>query len=299
MPKSEAVPPKTSLWSLRGLSLPQLARQLALGFSEDELSTRSAALSFYFIFAFFPMLLSLVVLIGFFARNQDVHAGLVSQFNQLMPASAVALVEKTVREISEHSSRWKLFLGLLAAVWSGSSGVSAIINALNRSYRVRESRPYWKRTLVSLGLAGAISALTITALAIFLSGGNLAQIIGSRTGWSGATILLWQYAEWPIALFFVLFALALIYNLGPDLRRPWRLMTPGSLVAVLAWVAASLVFRLYVHFLSSYSRSYGSLGAVMVLLLWLYITGLAILTGGKIDALIDRAPTGEGAQASK
>src|SRR5262249_32702242 len=270
------------------MSVPQLLRQVALGFAEDELFTRSAALSFYFIFAFFPMLLSLVVIVGFFARNQEVHAGLVSQFNKLMPASAVALVEKTVREISEHSSRWKLVLGLLAAVWSGSSGVSSIMDALNRSYRVRESRPYWKRTLVSLGLAAAISALTITALAVFLSGGNLAQIIGSRTGLSGATISLWQYAEWPIALFFVLLALALIYNLGPDLHRPWRWTTPGSLVAVLAWVAASLVFRIYVHYFSSYSRSYGSLGAVMVLLLWLYLTGLAILAGGAIDAVLCR-----------
>jgi membrane protein len=271
------------------MSLRQLLRQLALGVSEDELFTRSAALSFYFIFAFFPMLLSLVVILGFFARNQEVHIGLVSQFNQLMPASAVALVDKTVREISEHSSRWKLALGLLAAVWSGSSGVSAIIDALNRSYRVRESRPYWKRTLISLGLAAAISALTIAALAVFLTGGDLARIVGEHTGWSRATISLWQYAEWPIALLFVLLALALIYNLGPDLHRPWRWTTPGSLLAVLAWVAASLVFRVYVHYFSSYSRSYGSLGAVMVLLLWLYITGLAILAGGAIDAQLGRA----------
>jgi membrane protein len=285
----------TFISSLRRVSLRHVARQVALGFSEDELFTRSAALSFYFIFAFFPMLLSLVVIVGFFARNQDVHASLVNQFNQLMPASAVVLVEKTVREISDHSSRWKLVLGLLAAVWSGSSGVSSIMDALNRSYGVRESRPYWKRTLVSLGLAAAISALTVTALAVFLAGGDLAQAIGSWTGWSRATISLWQYAEWPIALFFVLLALALIYNLGPDLRRPWRWSTPGSLVAVLAWVAASLIFRVYVHFFSSYSRSYGSLGAVMVLLLWLYLTGLAILAGGAIDAAIDRLnPTGSG-----
>jgi membrane protein len=295
LPEPEPVRPKASL---RGLSLPKLLRHLALGFAEDELFIRSAALSFYFIFAFFPMLLSLVVMVGFFARNQEVHAGLVSQFNKLMPASAVALVEKTIREISEHSSRWKLVLGLLAAVWSGSSGVSSIMAALNRSYRVRESRPYWKRTLLSLGLAAAISALTIAALAIFLTGGDLAQMVGSRTGWSHATISLWQNAEWPIALLFVLFALALIYNLAPDLPRPWRWITPGSLVAVLAWVAVSLVFRVYVHYFSSYSRSYGSLGAVMVLLLWLYITGLAILAGGMIDAVVDRETTA-GPQLSK
>jgi len=298
LPKLESVQPKTSIWNLRGLPPAVLARQLVLGFSEGELFTRSAALSFYFIFAFFPMLLSLVVIIGFFARNQEVHAGLVSQFDRLMPSSAVSLVEKTVREISEHSSRWKLALGLLAAVWSGSSGVSSIMDALNRSYRVKETRPYWKRHIISLGLAAAISALSITALAVFLSGGDLAQAIGSRTGWSQATIMLWQYAEWPIALFFVLLTLALLYNLGPDLHRHWRWTTPGSLVAVLAWVAASLVFRVYVHYLSSYSRSYGSLGAVMVLLLWLYLTGLAILAGGTIDAAIDRA-NAAGSQLSK
>ncbi|HMF91785.1 MAG TPA: YihY/virulence factor BrkB family protein, partial [Candidatus Angelobacter sp.] len=133
-----------------------------------------------------------------------------------------------------------------------------------------------------------ISALTVAALAVFLTGGDVARIVGEHTGWSHATISLWQYAEWPIALFFVLFALALIYNLGPNLRRPWRWTTLGSLVAVLAWVAASLAFRVYVHYFTSYSRSYGSLGAVMVLLLWLYITGLAILAGGAIDAVVCR-----------
>ncbi len=274
---------------MHGLSLRHLLRKLALGFDEDELFTRSAAFSYYFIFAFFPTLLCLVAVLGVMAQSEETRAGLVRQFSQLMPASAVALVESTIREISAHSSRWKLAVGLLAALWSGSSGVSSIMDALNRAYRVQESRPYWRRTALSIGLSAAISALTIAALAIFLYGGEFAQFIGNRTGLSQATVRLWQFAQWPIALLFVLFALALVYNLGPDVRRPWRWITPGSLVAVLVWVTASLVFRVYVHYLSSYSRSYGSLGAVMVLLLWLYLAGLAILAGGEIDAVIDRA----------
>src|SRR5262249_54121202 len=139
------------------------------------------------------------------------------------------------------------------------------------------------------GLSATMSALTIAALAIFLYGGEFAQFIGSRTGLSQATVRLWQFAQWPIALLFGLFALALVYNLGPHVHRPWHWVTPGSLLPVLVWVTASLVFRAYVHYLSSYSRTYGSLGAVMVLLLWLYLAGLAILAGGEIDAVIDRA----------
>lgn len=267
----------------------ELGRRLIRGFAEDELLTRAAALSFYFIFALFPTILSLVALLGLFAQSHDLHAGLASQFGRLMPPSALALVERIIREISVHSSRWKLGFGLLLALWSGSRGMSCIMDALDRSYRVPESRPFWKRQVIAIALTAAISALTFAALVIVLFGGSLAEFVGARTGLSQPMVTLWQLAARPIALLFVLFSLALIYYVGPDTRQRWRWITPGSLVGVVLWIAASLLFRVYLHFFNTYGKSYGSLGAVMVLLLWLYITGLAILTGGTINAEIEHA----------
>jgi membrane protein len=260
---------------------------------EDELLTRSAALSYYFIFTLFPMLFSLLSLLGLFAQSNDFRADLVQRFGHLMPSIAVDLVRTTVREISVYSSRWKVALGLLITVWSGSSGMSCIMDALNRSFRMQESRPFWKRELISFGLTAAISGLILAALVIVFAGSTVAEFVGGWTGLSQATISLWELAEWPIALVSVFFALALIYYFGPDIRQPWRWITPGSLAAVAVWIAASLFFRQYVRFFGAYSRSYGSLGAVMVLLLWLYIAGLAILLGGEINAEIVRTHESE------
>jgi membrane protein len=278
-----------SRWQISGLSPLKLAQGLFRRIGQDELFTRAAALSYYFIFALFPMLLSLLAIVGMFAQATDLHGKLGQQLGQLMPPSALKLVEVTMREISIYSSRWKAGLGLALALWSGSGGMGCIMDFLDRSRRVRESRPLWERQAVALGLTALVSGLGFVSLVIVIAGETLAAFVGERTGLSWTTVAIWDVVQWPIALFFVVFALALIYRFGPAVPRPWRWITPGSVVAVLVWVMASLLFRLYLRFFSTYGRSYGSLGAVMVLLLWLYITGAAILLGGEIDAEIESA----------
>jgi membrane protein len=280
---------KLPLWGLGGLAPLEFARRLLRGTMEDELLTRAAALSFYFIFALFPIVLSLMAILGLLAQTRDLRTGLLYQFGQLMPPSALALIEGTVKELSLHSSGWKLAFGILLALWSGSSGMSSIMDALDRCYGVRDSRSYLRRLLTSLALTTTISALTLGALGIVLFGGSLVEFLGARIGLSHFVVMLWETAAWPIALLLVLFSLALIYFVGPDVNARWRWLTPGSVVGVAAWVAASLLLRAYLHFFNNYSRTYGSLGAVMILLLWLYLTGLAILIGGKIDAEIENA----------
>jgi membrane protein len=285
----EPIRRKIPRWQIAGLSPLELGRRLFESVVKDDLLTRAAALSYYSIFALFPMLLSLLATVGLFAQVADLHGTLGKRIGQLMPPTALALVEKTIREISLHSTRWKLVFGLLLALWSGSGSMGCIMDALDRAYRVQRSQPFWKRQAIAVGLTALVSVLTFVALVIVLAGGILADFVGEHTGLSQATIAIWQALEWPVALLFVLLALALIYCFGPAVRRPWRWVTPGSVVSVLVWVLASLLFRLYLRFFSTYGRSYGSLGAVMVLLLWLYITGLAIVLGAEINAEIDRA----------
>jgi membrane protein len=278
---------------LGGLTVLQLGKRVWHEILQDEVLTRSAALSYYFFSALIPMVFFLTAILGIFAgQSEHLRASLLNYFAKLMPQAALTLVEKALGEISRNSSGIKLVFGLVLSLWVGAGGVSSIIDALNHCYHIKDSRPYWKRQLLSLGLTVALAALTVCALAIVLYGGDIAEFVGQHTGLSNITLLAWKVLQWPVALFFVIYALALIYYWGPDARHDWQWITPGSMVALVTWIAASVLFRVYLHFYNSYSKSYGSLGAVMVLLLWLYITGLAILVGGEINSEIENAATG-------
>jgi membrane protein len=216
-----------------------------------------------------------------------------------MPPDAYTLLQKTLKEITNNSTGLKLAIGLVLALWSGSGGVSSIMDALNRCYHVNDARPYWKQKLISLILTVAISALTVAALVIILYGGVIAQFVGSHTGLSTATVMAWRIVQWPVALFFVVLAFALLYFWGPDTEQDWQWITPGSLVGVVLWIGASIVFRVYLHYFNSYSKTYGSLGAVIILLYWLFISGLALLAGGEINSEIEHAAAERGHPEAK
>jgi membrane protein len=288
-----------SLWRLGGLTPWQLLKNVYEQFNKDEVLTRSAALSFYFAYALFPMLLFIVAVLGFFARNQALVNTFSYHVSLVMPPAAFALLSKVLREIAAHATGFKMVLGLGLAVWSASTGISSVMDALNHCYNVEESRPYWKRHIISIALTVALVGLTILSLVIVLYGTYIADFIGERTGLEHATVIAWQIVQWPIALLLVAFAFALMYHWGPDLRQPWRWLTPGSLIGVSLWIAASLLFRTYLHYFNSYSRTYGSLGAGIVLLLWLLLSGMAILIGGEIDAEIAKAIARRGAEEAR
>jgi membrane protein len=173
------------------------------------------------------------------------------------------------------------------------------MDALNRCYHVKDSRPWWKQRLMAIALTVAISVLTIAALAIVLYGGDIVNFVGSHLGLSSLAVIAWRVVQWPIALFFVVLSFALLYYWSPDTEQQWMWITPGSVVGVLTWIGASLLFRVYLHFFDSYSKTYGSLGAVIVLLLWLYISGMAILLGGEINSEIENAAAERGHPEAK
>jgi membrane protein len=290
----QATKEQTSPWKLGGLTPWQLLKRVYHQFDEDEVFTRSAALAYYFISALFPTIFFLMAVLGLFAQRHDLQSSLLNYTARFMPGDAFTLVQKTLREITTSSSGLKLALGLVLALWSSSGGIRSIIDALNRCYHVKESRPLWMRLLISIGLTVSMSALTVAALVIVLYGGDIARFVGAHTGLSAALVRAWQILQWPIALFFVIVSFALLYFWGPDAQQQWQWITPGSLVGVLLWIGISLLFREYLHFFNSYSKSYGSLGAVIVLLLWLYISGLALLTGAEINSEIENAAARRG-----
>ena len=290
---------RLSPWKLGGLTSWQLLKRVYNEFNEDEVLTRSAALAFYFVSALVPMVFFLMAILGLLAQGHDLQSGLLGYAGRFMPPDAYTLLQKTLKEITNNSTGLKLAIGLVLALWSGSGGVSSIMDALNRCYHVSDSRPFWKQRLLAIALTIALSALTITALIIILYGGDIAQFVGNHTGLSAPLVMAWRIVQWPFAFFFVVLSFALLYFWGPDTEQDWQWITPGSLVGVILWIGVSFIFRGYLHYFNSYSKTYGSLGAVIILLYWLFISGLALLVGGEINSEIEHAAAERGHPEAK
>jgi membrane protein len=211
-----------------------------------------------------------------------------------MPSSAITLVHTTLDEISKARGGGKLSLGILAALWAASNGMGAISDTLNDAYAVKEERPWWRVRLVAIGLTIMVSLLIVVALAIVLFGGQIGERLAMHFGFSESFAVVWKILQWPIALFFLLLTFDLIYSFAPDVRhRKRKLWTLGAIVAVTLWLLVSFGFRLYLHFFNTYSVTYGSLGALIVLMLWFYFTGLAILIGGEINSELEQDAKGQ------
>ena len=290
-----------SVWKLGGLSWRTLGRRVWREFYAGGLLTHAAALAFYFLLALFPLLLFLITILGFLTDSgNEMRDALLAQLSRIAPPAASALVYATVEEIAQNAGGGKLSFGLLTALWVASSGVAALGESLNAMYGVAESRPYWKARISAVGLTMTIVLLIVSALMLMLYGGEIGEVIANRYNQGSHFLAVWSVLQVPIALAFVLFSFALIYYFAPDLRdQKWYWITPGSVIGVLLWLLASVLFRIYLRHFDSYSLTYGSLGAVIVLSLWFYLTGTAILLGGKINAEVENAAAEAGMPEAK
>ncbi|MBC8030553.1 MAG: YihY/virulence factor BrkB family protein [Pyrinomonadaceae bacterium] len=250
----------------------------------------AAQLSYYFLLALFPLLLVLMTLLGYFAEaGSELRLKLLSYLSSVMPGSAITLVHTTLDEISDAKSGGKLSLGILAALWAASNGMGAISATLNAAYGVRETRSWWKVRVISIALTIAVSIMIVMALALVMYGGYIGDRVAARFDFSNGFTLAWKLLQWPIALFFLMLTFNLIYYFAPDnAKRMRKWWTAGTVTAIVLWLLVSMGFRLYLHFFNSYSVTYGSLGALIVLMLWFYFTGLAILIGGEINSELEQ-----------
>lgn len=280
-----------SIWRLGGLRPRQLAKTVMRGVNEDNLLGRAAELAYNLILAIFPLMIFLLSLFGLFASHRQalVH-NFFSYFSAFLPPAAFQMFTTTVREIIHSTGGGKLTFGLLFTLWFAAGGMTSMMNTLNGVYRVQESRSFIKFRAIALGLTVAIAILVIVALLLVLVGGHISNVIGSRFGMQSAVVIVWRVVQWIAVLCSLSVAFSLIYYFGANLEEQhWYWITPGSVIGVLLWLAASGAFRAYLHFFNSYSRTYGSLGAVMIMLIWLYVSGLAFLIGGEINADIEHA----------
>jgi membrane protein len=290
-----------TLWNLGGLTLKAAGKRTVAGILENDLFGRASELAYNFILALFPLLLFLMSLFGLFAsRGQLLTSNLMSYLADVLPPSSFAVVDRTIREISGNSGGGKITFGIILTLWFASGGMTSMMSTLNGAYSVREGRSYVKVHVIAIALTVAVSCLILSALAIVLAGGYGAERLGSMFYMAAITVWAWKLLQWPVALMFVVLSFSLIYYFGPDLKEHhWYWITPGSLFGVLVWLTASFAFRGYLHFFNTYSRIYGSLGAVMILLVWFYVTGLAFLIGGEINAQIEHAAAERGHPEAK
>jgi membrane protein len=291
--------PLRDLWNLQGVSAGRIARQTVKSTLHDNLLSRAAELGFYFLFALFPTLVCASSILGLAARSaSDIYASLLQYLNWVLPPTAYGVVIATFNQTAQAATSGKITLGLAAAIWSASVGFSAMQDGMNAVYRVRESRPYWKARGAAVLVTVLLSVLVTLNLGVLLGGDFCARYLYAH---------IWHHAlgaiasgtvrivSGLIACVLLLWQLSLIYYFAPDLeRKRWRWSSPGAAFALLGWIAASMGLKAYLHYSNSFTIAYGSLGAVIVLLTWFYITGLMILLGAEINSEIQAAVVARG-----
>lgn len=264
-------------------------------FVAEDVTTNAAQVAFYFIFALFPLLLFLLNIIGLFlGAAEDVQKELFVYLEQVVPSSALKLIQDTITEITADGGGGKLTFGALLALWSASAGVDNIRIALNDVYDLEETRPWWKYKLTCLLLTLGIALLIFLALGIVFYGGQFLNLLFSPLGFQiDSYFILTAFSIIVVGVALVL-SFALIYNFAPN-HDPfdWHWISPGAVTAIVLWIVLSLGFRVYLNYFDSYSKTYGSVGAIIVLLLWLYLTAMVILIGGIVNAVGEKTDKGE------
>lgn len=255
---------------------------------EEDIFNNAAQVAFYFSFAIFPLLLFLVTLFGFFLESADqFRTDLYFYLRQIMPFSAYELVQKTIDEITENSTSGKLTIGILIALWSASSGVDSLRNGLNAVYKCKETRSWFKTKALSLLLTFLLTLLITIALGIIFYGWQLISFIFSLLSLPVPSPSILVILQWTISLSVLLLVFEVFFSILPDrIPKRWYWITPGAVVSIILWLIVSSGFRAYLAYFNTYDKFYGSIGAVIILMLWLYLTSSAILVGGSINAVL-------------
>jgi len=271
---------------LGGLTFKGLAVRVWRETNEDGILGHAAELAYYFLLALFPMLIFLTSLVGFLPGLREAIFTALAKF---VPGDAMRLVSETLSDVTRNRSGGLISFGLLGALWAASGGVTAVMGALNVAYDAREERSFWKVRLIAVGLTIMLALLVVGGTTLVMFGDRFAAWLASQLGLGTAFAVVWGAVHYLVGFALLFLGLELIYYYGPNVEQDWKWVTPGAVFAVVSIVVASLLFSLYLRFAPDYSATYGSLGAVIVLMLWLYLMGAVILIGGEIDAEIDHA----------
>ncbi|WP_104139913.1 YihY/virulence factor BrkB family protein [Arthrobacter sp. ZGTC131] len=272
------------------LSWKYIARKTLREFTSDQCPDLAASLTYYGVLSLFPALLALVSLLGIFGQPEKTTAALLEIVQGIAPGSTVDMIRQPVEELTTSpAAGFALIIGLATALWSASGYVGAFGRAMNRIYETDEGRGFVKLRGTMLGVT--LLAVVIVALlaAMLVISGPVAEAVGGVLGLGGVFLTVWNIAKWPVIVLLVIVIIAVLYYATPNVRQPkLRWMSMGSLIALVAFVIASLGFGFYVANFSSYDKTYGAIGGVIVMLLWLWILNMSLLFGAEFDAEMER-----------
>lgn len=286
--------PLESLWDLKGVPLGVVIKRTWQSIVEDRLFGHAAELGFYFLFALFPTLLCASSILGLAARSAyQIYERLLDYLALVIPTAALGTVLSTFNETTAAATSGKVTFGLIAAIWSASVGVSAVQDTLNVVYKIQDTRSYFIARIHAIGLTILLTIIISLGLASLLGGDFMARMMYHQIHDQAMRVtaaLSVRAIAWMIAFSLLALSFAVVYYWAPDYKtRRWHWLTPGGAVGITGWVLASLGLRVYLHFFDSYTITYGSLGAVITLLTWFYITGLMILLGAELNSQIEAA----------
>jgi membrane protein len=254
---------------------------------DDNCLGLAAQLAYYFFLALFPALLFLLALASLFPF--ELIQDLLSSLALVAPPDVLSIIRDQLTKIATGDDRGILTIGIVGAVWSSSAALGAMIDAMNRAYDVTESRPWWKVRLIAMALTIALAVFILVSSLLVLVGPMVAEWLGRYAGYGIAFEWAWKILQWPLAVLLTTTGLAIVNYVAPDVRQEWRWTIPGSIFGTILWLLTSLAFKVYVARFADYNETYGAIGGVMVLMLWFYLSGLAILVGAEMNAEIEHA----------
>src|SRR3954471_20221382 len=258
-------------------------------YENDSVADSAAALSYYFVFALFPFLFFLATLTAFVPFVRQSVQTILSRAHAILPAQAVGLIDTHLRGLVETPRPHLLTVGLLATLYSASRGVDALRKTLNLAYDVKESRPWWKTELVAFGMTIGGAVLVLIAITALTAGGSAGFWLARHVGIADQYVLVWSWLRWPITAAVNMLCAALAYYVLPDVKQQFKFITPGSVIGTLVWLVSTWGFSKYAENFGSYNVTYGSIGGVIVLLTWFYISGFIFMMGGEVNAIIEHA----------
>jgi membrane protein len=274
----------------QNLGLANLLKRLAKEVQQDHLAAFAGNLTYKGLFALFPFFVFLLSLLGLFGASGLVDA-MIERVDDVLPEGAVAFLEEQLLSIAEGRAQGAFTVGavvaLLLALWGVSGAFRSVMEAMNVMYEIEEARPLWKQALISILLSLGVAALLVAALVLVVFGPEIGGAVADSVGLGSVFQIVWNVVQWPVLIFFVVFAFALVYYYAPDVEQRFKWISPGSIVAVLMWLIFSLLFSIYVELSGSFNATYGTFAGIIILMLYIYYSSFIMLVGAQLNQVIE------------
>ncbi len=270
------------------LSWPEILKRTGREIFADDLMNLAAQQAYYFFFALFPALLTMISIASFFPID-NLIGQVMNALGRFAPPEALSIITDQIAKISKSNHGGVLTLAFVLTIWSSSGAMVSIITTLNTAYDITEGRPLWKVRLTAMALTLGMAFFILVSIALVLVGPTLAEHFATTLNLGAAFKWTWWVLQWPVVFALVTTGIGIVYYFAPDAEQDWVWITPGSIAATLLWVLVSLGLKIYLTYFGNYNETYGTLGGFIVLLMWFYLSGLAILIGAELNAEIEHA----------